>query len=612
MKSRTAEYDAKKGKKMVKKQNSFSSKEQPMSKQTMHRRMKSEERTTSIYLNPSQKKKDSKVYHEKSASNRMAFKNDFDDYVQASTSRKTKNTSKKSKLEGTLPIVGNNSFGNYKVNNQMFSMISSLNNSGILLNNDQSMSLDKNSVSVHHKPSNSVTSGIPFKGKQFSGMNTAMINYVKDLDYLMMNDNNKSALHMNSESMHNYSVNNTHNKIGKKKSLMLTSQKSSKRRSVERDSAKSKHKRSASDGTRILSSKGRKKEPSKSPPSHSAYYNKMIAAFNNTGNFPTKTLRKVVNKTNKLYNPSSNILSKKGSKELNSKKKIKSYYDPHNISKSNDERQKSSNIRSVPLSLMNSFEKHAQEKAFKMMVQNPQIFNQAKVPNHVFYQKGKVNVSGQHLKFVKPKSKSNVSQHSEEPSHQFSKSLAFSGDSTPISPFQQNSSKNSMRIGSKKDKQGYQMMPSPFPKSSGSGISYDQMGYPTYYHQGAYPRPETNVNVYEEEMSILSSNEHKKHHSFYQDISSSFASQTYDNPRKKSAKRDALNGYSYCIESQSKKKMIMDKKTKMSKISEIMGHKEISKKTTKKDQQKRQSKSGFQRKLSVIWISLTSGYRQQT
>uniref|UniRef100_A0A7S3N4N3 Uncharacterized protein n=1 Tax=Euplotes harpa TaxID=151035 RepID=A0A7S3N4N3_9SPIT len=123
---------------------------------------------------------------------------------------------------------------------------------------------------------------------------------------------------------------------------MLTTQKSSKRKSSERDTIKSKHKRSASDGTRILSSKSRKKEQMKSSPIHSAYYNKMIATFNNTGNLPTKTLRKALNKTNKIY------------------------YDQNYNSKSNDERQNSTNIRSVPLSLMNSFEKNLrQEKGSK-------------------------------------------------------------------------------------------------------------------------------------------------------------------------------------------------------------------------------------------------------
>jgi len=249
---------------------------------------------------------------------------------------------------------------------------------------------------------------------------------------------------------------------------------------------------------------------------------------------------------------------------------------------------------------MNSFEKKRQDKTIKKRLKNSQIQNQ-KVPNQVFYQKGKVNVSGQHLKFTKPKSKSNMSHHSENPSHHFSKSLAFSGDTSPISPFQQNSSKNSMRLGTKKkEKKVYQMIPSPFPKSSGSGVSYDQMGYPTYYHPQVYARPETNINVYEEEMSILSSQDNSKHHSFYQDISGSFASQTYDNPRKKGNKRDTLKGYSYCSDNNNKKQIvIMDKKTKMSKISEIMGHKDLSKKLSKKEAKenhKKSMKSSYHRK----------------
>lgn len=294
MKSRTSDYE-RKSKKVVKKQSSFSSKEGAIRKgATMHRRMKSEERTTSIYLNPAQKKKNNKIYHQKSVSNRMTFKNDFDDYIQASTTRKGKNQSKKAKLEGTLPVVGNNSLGNYNVNpNQMFSMISSLNNSGILLTNDQTSALDKNSISIHHKPSNSMSNSIPYKGKPFSGMNTTMVNYIKDLDYLMMVEG-KGKLNMNTDNIHNYSVNTTNQgKISKKKSLMLSSQKSSKRRSMERENSKSKHKRSASDGTRLMSSKGRKKEIAKSPPTQSAYYNKMIATFSKTGKFPSKTIRKV-------------------------------------------------------------------------------------------------------------------------------------------------------------------------------------------------------------------------------------------------------------------------------------------------------------------------------
>jgi len=599
MKARAGEYDSKKKRqKTAKKQNSFS-KDPSFKKGTMHRRMKSEERTTSIYLNPSQKKKNGKINHEKSVSNRMSFKNEFDDYIQASTARKPKSISnQKGKIESTLPIVGNNSFGNYKVNtNQMFSMINSLNNSGFLMG-DQTSTKDKNTISVHHKPSNSVHSNMPIKGKGFSGMNTAMVNYVKDLDYMMLEGS--TGLKINNDSVHNYSVNTT-TKPTKKKALLLTSQKSSKRRSVERENLKSKHKRSASDNTRIMSSKGRKKEESKSPPSHSAYYNKMIAAFTNTGNFPPKSLRKVMNKSNKYYNPGQNLLSKKNGKDNNSKKNIKSNYDNHHVSKSNDERHKSSNIRSVPLSLMNSFEKNAQDKLTKKKLKGV-VVPSKKVSTHMFYQKGKVNVSGQHLKFSnKPKSKSNMSQHSENPAHNFSKSLAFSGDTTPISPFHQNSSKNSMRIGIKKDKKGFQVVPSPFPKSSAGRVTYDKSGYPTYYAAGVYQRPETNVNVYDEEMSILSSHDNSKHHSFYKDVSGSFVSQTYDNPRKKNSKHDKLKGYSYCSDQQkNKQKVIMDKKTKMSKMSEIMGNKEISKKATKKLNHQRQGKSTFNRNLSTF------------
>jgi hypothetical protein len=71
------------------------------------------------------------------------------------------------------------------------------------------------------------------------------------------------------------------------------------------------------------------------------------------------------------------------------------------------------------------------------------------ISNQLFYQKGKINVSNQHLKFAKPKSKSNMSQHTEVPGSNFSNSLAFSGGTTPMSPFQQTSSKNSTRIGQK-------------------------------------------------------------------------------------------------------------------------------------------------------------------
>jgi hypothetical protein len=347
-----------------------------------------------------------------------------------------------------------------------------------------------------------------------------------------------------------------------------------------------------------MSSKGRKKENVKSPPTNSAYYNKMIATFSNTGKFPDKALRKAMNKTKNLYNPNLGMLSKKGSKEYNSKKKIKSYYESNYNSKTKDDRQKSSNIRSVPISLMNSFEKKQTDKSIKKRLKNPNMQNYQKVPNQVFYQKGKVNVSGQHLKFNKPKSKSNMSQHTENSGYNFSKSLAFSGDTSPISPFQQDSGKNSMRISKKKNsKKVYQMIPSPFPNSSGSGVSYDNPGYPTYYQPASYPRPETNVNVYDEDASILSAHDNSKHHSFYQDISGSFVSQTYENPRKKSAKRDTLQGYSYHSGDQGKAKLIMDKKTKMSKISELMGHKEVSKKAPKKD---KKSKVGYHGKLIPI------------
>jgi len=150
MKSRTGDFEFKKGKKYVKKQGSFSSKENTLKSKNLHRRMKSEERTSSLYLNPNQKKKGSKVvYHDKSASNRISFKNDFEDYMQVSTSRKNKNLSKKKKLEGSLPIVGNNSFGGYNSNiNPVFSMLSSLNNSGALLGKDHISAQDKNSLSV--------------------------------------------------------------------------------------------------------------------------------------------------------------------------------------------------------------------------------------------------------------------------------------------------------------------------------------------------------------------------------------------------------------------------------------------------------------------------------
>lgn len=61
-----------------------------------------------------------------------------------------------------------------------------------------------------------------------------MLNYVKDLDYMGTNDNTKASLLMNTDQMHNYSV-NYHKKSGKKKALLLTTQKGSKRRSVDRD-----------------------------------------------------------------------------------------------------------------------------------------------------------------------------------------------------------------------------------------------------------------------------------------------------------------------------------------------------------------------------------------
>jgi hypothetical protein len=44
----------------------------------------------------------------------MIFKGDFDDYTQVNTSRKNRKGSKKQKLEGTLPFVGNNSFSDKK------------------------------------------------------------------------------------------------------------------------------------------------------------------------------------------------------------------------------------------------------------------------------------------------------------------------------------------------------------------------------------------------------------------------------------------------------------------------------------------------------------------
>jgi hypothetical protein len=79
---------------------------------------------------------------------------------------------------------------------------------------------------VHHKQSNSIGNGVPFKGKPFVGMNTAMINYMKDLDYFMADGSLKSNYNSNNYNVHHYSVNNPNpGKLGKKKSLMLTSQK---------------------------------------------------------------------------------------------------------------------------------------------------------------------------------------------------------------------------------------------------------------------------------------------------------------------------------------------------------------------------------------------------
>lgn len=135
------------------------------------------------------------------------------------------------------------------------------------------------------------------------------------------------------------------------------------------------------------------------------------------------------------------------------------------------------------------------------------------------------------------------------------------------------------------------MIQSPFPQTSGAGVSYENIGYPTYYQAIGYQRPETNVNVYDEDASILSSGDNSKHHSFYQDMSGSFVSQTYDNPRK-NIKRDALQGYSYHSGDQNKAKLIMDKKTKMTKISELMGNKDIYKKGNKKDKKAKQSYHG--------------------
>jgi hypothetical protein len=81
-------------------------------------------------------------------------------------------------------------------------------------------------------------------------------------------------------------------------------------------------------GTEFLVQKEESKEQTKSSPIHSAYNTKMIVAFNNTGKFKTKTLKKSLNKTDKIY------------------------YDQNYSSKSNDEK-----LRNTPLSLVNSFER---------------------------------------------------------------------------------------------------------------------------------------------------------------------------------------------------------------------------------------------------------------
>ncbi len=93
MKSRAGDVDSRKGKRPPKKQGSLSSKDNFPKSKTLHRRLKSEERTTSIYLNPNQSK-NKKINHDRSASNRMAFKNEFDDYSQVNTSRKIRKGSK--------------------------------------------------------------------------------------------------------------------------------------------------------------------------------------------------------------------------------------------------------------------------------------------------------------------------------------------------------------------------------------------------------------------------------------------------------------------------------------------------------------------------------------
>ena len=105
--------------------------------------MKSEERSTSSYLNQSQKKKSAKASHGNSVTNRLNFQQEFEDYIQSNTPRKP-NVQSKSKYDCKLPIVGNASLASYLANqNQMPSMISSLNNSGILLSNDRTTSKDK-------------------------------------------------------------------------------------------------------------------------------------------------------------------------------------------------------------------------------------------------------------------------------------------------------------------------------------------------------------------------------------------------------------------------------------------------------------------------------------
>ncbi|CAI2366178.1 unnamed protein product [Moneuplotes crassus] len=591
MKSRGADSESRKNRRQSKNKGSFSSKDNIPKTKTLHRRLKSEERTTSVYLNPNQNK-NKKIAHDRSASNRMGFKNEFDDYSQVATSRKNRKGSKKQKPEGTLPFVGNNSFGGYTSGiNPVFSMLSSLNNSAVILGNEQSSTLDKSIQGTHQKQNNSVMGPGGLKGTTFSGMKTTMLNYVKDLDYMMPNESHKASLQMNSDKMHNYSVNLHNQKSASKKPLILTTQKSAKRRSVDRDPSKNKHKRSSSDGTRIVSSKRKKKEQTKSPSTNSAYYNKMIAAFGNAGKYPTKTIRKVVKQNGKLYSQGAAILSKKRGKDIGNNK-LSNYYD-HNNSKSNDARQKSTNIRSLPLSLMNSFEKRGKEKQIMKKKKEHSVQNYKKVPNQVFYHKGKVNVSGQHLKFSKPKSKGNVSQHSENQTHQFSNSLAFSGGNTPISPpFYQDMNAHTLVKDRKPDGLPYTLFPQNCQGNAGSGMSYDNKGmkypYPTFVQ-----RPETNVNVYDEEMAFLSSGDHTKQSSFYKDANNSFTSQTYDNKSKKTnINREAIHGYSYSNDQGSKKRVIMDKKTKMSKISEIMGYKDATKKT--KTKQKRQSKTGFQ------------------